>query len=69
MNNTDISMNMFLARALNNVSRITANSDRQKVLVEMLKNPEKLAKTLLRIEFLTACRKAKVNPRFIIDAL
>ena len=60
---------MFLARALNNVSRITSSSDRQKVLVQTLKNPEKLAKTLLRIEFLTACRRAKVSPRFIVDAL
>ena len=60
---------MFLARALNNVSRITPNIDRQKVLVETLKNPEKLAKTLLRIEFLTACRREKVSPRFIVDAL
>ena len=60
---------MFLARALNNVFRITRSSDRQKVLAETLKNPEKLAKTLLRIEFLTACRRAKVSPRFITDAL
>ena len=60
---------MFLARALNNVFNITRSIDRQKVLVETLKNPEKLAKTILRIEFLTACRRAKVSPRFITDAL
>ena len=60
---------MFLARALSNISRITTNSDRQQVLAKMLKNPEKLGKTMLRIEFLTACRRAKVSPRFITDAL
>ena len=60
---------MFLGRALNNISNITSSIGRQKVLAETLKDPEKLAKTLLRIEFLTACRKAKVRPRFIGDAL
>lgn len=60
---------MFLAQALNNIKLIEPRIDRQQVLVETLKNPEKLAKTLLRIEFLTACRKFKVVPRFIEDAL
>ena len=60
---------MFLARALNIINSIGASSDRRAVLIETLKNPEKLAKTLLRIEFLSACRREKVNPRFIEEAL
>ena len=60
---------MFLARALRNIYSFESIPDRQKVLVEKLKNPEKLAKTLLRIEFLTACRKEKVTPRFVEDAM
>ena len=60
---------MFLARALPTISSYTTRSDRQEELTKMMKNPEKLAKMILRIEFLTACRKAKVSPRFITDAL
>ena len=60
---------MFLAQALNSIKNIEQNGDRQQVLAKTLKNPEKLAKTLLRIEFLTACRPNKICPRFIEDAL
>ena len=60
---------MFLPQALNNIKNIESSIDRQRVLAETLKNPEKLAKTLLRVEFLTACRKYKVVPKFIEDAL
>ena len=59
---------MFLAQALNSLKYFECNGDRQ-VLAKVLKNPEKLAKTLLRIEFLTACRRNKVSPRFIDDAM
>ena len=48
-------MRMFLARALRNIYTLEPDGDRRKVLIQTLKNPEKLAKTLLRIEFLTAC--------------
>ena len=60
---------MLLGAALNHLSTLEPNSGRQKVLAETLKNPEKLAKTNLRIEFLTACRKENVVPRFIQDSL
>ena len=50
---------MYLAAALNNLRSVEPNVDRQKKLAETLKNPEKLAKTEIRIEFLTACRKKK----------
>ena len=60
---------MFLARALKNIHTVEPSSDRRGVLTEALKNPEKLAKTLLRIEFLTACRKENISPRFIEEAL
>ena len=60
---------MILAQALKNIKNIEPRIDRQRVLAETLKNPEKLAKTLLRIEFLTACRKFNVLPRFIEDSL
>ena len=60
---------MFLARALRNIYTLESDSDRRKVLIETLKNPEKLAKKLLRIEFLTACRRERVHPRFIQEAL
>ena len=62
-------LTMFLAKALNNINLIEPRADRHEVLAETLKNPEKLAKTLLRIEFLTACRREKLNPRFIEEAL
>ena len=39
------------------------------MLLQNLKLAEKLAKTNLRIEFLTACRRAKLTPRFIQDSL
>ena len=61
--------NMILAQALRNVRNIEPRIDRQRVLAETLKNPEKLAKMLLRIEFLTACRKWNILPRFIEDSL
>ena len=64
-----ILLNMFLAIALRSIKNLEQNVDRQQVLAKALKNPEKLAKTLLRIEFLTACRRNKVSPRFIEDAL
>ena len=64
-----IILTMFLARVLHTVYDMETSSDRREVLVETLKNPEKLAKTLMRIEFLTACRREKVSPRFIEDAL
>ena len=60
---------MFLAQALNSIKNYEANVDRQQVLAKSLKNPEKLAKTLLRIEFLTACRRHKLSSRFIDDSL
>ena len=60
---------MFLTQALRNIKNYEQNSDRQQVLAQTLKNPEKLAKTHLRIEFLTACRRNNVSPRFIEDAL
>ena len=60
---------MFLAQALNSIKNFEPNNDRRLVLVQTLKNPEKLAKTLLRIEFLTACRRNQISPRFIEDAL
>ena len=60
---------MILQQALNEINLTEKNIDRQQVLAKTLKNPEKLAKTLLRIEFLTACRRNKVSPRFIEDAL
>ena len=60
---------MYLAAALNNLRNFEPNVDRQKKLAETLKNPEKLAKTELRIEFLIACRKHDLTPRFIEDAL
>ena len=60
---------MFLAAALSNLRNIEPNVDRQRRLAETLKNPEKLAKTELRIELLTACRKNDLIPRFIEDAV
>ena len=60
---------MLLASALRNLSTFETNSGRQKVLSETLKNPEKYAKTVLRIEFLTTCRRECVVPRFIQDSL
>ena len=60
---------MFLAQALNTIHDVESNIDRQRVLAKTLKSPEKLAKTILRIEFLTACRKYNVVPKFIEDAL
>ena len=60
---------MFLARALRNIYTLESDSDRRKVLIETLKNPEKIAKMLLRIEFLTACRRERVHPRCIQEAL
>ena len=60
---------MFLAAALNNLRSFEPNVDRQKKLAETLKNPEKLAKVEIRIEFLTACRKNGLTPRFIEDAM
>ena len=60
---------MFLAQALNSIKNIEENGDRQQVLAKTFKNPEKFAKTILRIVFLTACRRNKVSPRFIEDAL
>ena len=68
MNNLIITI-MFLAQALTNIQHIEPRIDRQQVLAETLKNPEKLAKTLLRIEFLTACRRHDLVPRFIEDSL
>ena len=59
----------LLAQALHYINFIEPRSDRHEVLVETLKNPEKLAKTLLRIAFLTACRREKLKPRFIEEAL
>ena len=60
---------MYLAAALSNLRNFEQNIDRQKKLAETLKNPEKLAKTEMRIEFLLACRKNNLTPRFIDDAL
>ena len=40
---------MILAQALTNIRHMNISIDRQPVLAETLKNPEKLAKTLLRI--------------------
>ena len=60
---------MFLAKVLTSLKNIEENDDRQEVLAKSLKNPEKLAKTILRIEFLTACRRHKITPRFIEDSL
>ena len=60
---------MFLAATLNNLRNFEPNVDRQIELAKILKNPEKLAKTELRIEFLTACRKNNLTPRFIEDAM
>ena len=60
---------MFLAAALNNLRNCEPDVDRQKKLAETLKNPEKLAKIEIRIEFLTACRKYDLTPRFIEDAM
>ena len=60
---------MFLAQALGSLKYFEENGDRQQVLAKTLKNPEKLAKTFLRIEFLTACRRNKITPRFIEDSL
>ena len=60
---------MFLAAALNSLRIFETNVDRQKKLAETLKNPEKLAKVEIRIEFLTAYRKNDLTPRFIEDAV
>ena len=60
---------MLLAQALRRLHELEENSDRRYVLVQNLKLPEKLAKTHLRIEFLTTCRKFNLTPRFISDAL
>ena len=50
---------------LNNVER---NCDRRQVLASVLKTPMKLASVILRIGFLTACRRADVIPNFITHA-
>ena len=60
---------MFLARALANINTIETNVDRRLVLIQTLKNPEKLAKTELQIEFLVACRQTGITPRFIRDCI
>ena len=58
---------MLLAKALRDISE--PNNDRKLVLIQNLKLAEKLAKTNLRIEFLTACRRSHLTPRFIQDSL
>ena len=58
---------MLLAKALHDLS--DTNIDRKLVLIQNLKLAEKLAKTNLRIEFLTACRRSRLSPRFIQDSL
>ena len=60
---------MLLAQALRRLRELEQDSDRRYVLVQNLKVPEKLAKTHLRIEFLTACRRSNLKPRFLNDAL
>ena len=65
----NISLRLLFRTTVNNLRDFEPNVDRQKKLAQTLKNPEKLAKVEIRIEFLTACRKNDLIPRFIEDAL